>query len=60
VNDRIAASALPEFRKFLEQEGQAFLERVDQWLSAHEVSTSRNDPAAAPVRLGVGVYHIQD
>src|SRR5262245_49916640 len=29
VNDRMPQSAVPEFRKFLEQEGQAFLERAD-------------------------------
>ena len=59
VNDRIAKSALPEFRKFLDEEGQAFLERLDAWLTAHEV---RNDAAEESdvIRLGAGVYHIQD
>lgn len=58
VNDRIAKSALPEFRKFLDQEGQAFLERLDAWLSAHEVKGDSPDEPA--IRLGVGMYHIQD
>jgi hypothetical protein len=47
-------AALPEFRAFLEAEGQAFLERVDDWLTAHQA------PAPEAIRLGVGVYHIQD
>jgi len=59
VNDRIDVQALPEFRKFLEQEGQAFLERVDAWLTAHQVPASSEDPTAH-IRLGVGAYHIQD
>lgn len=57
VNDRIAKSALPEFRQFLETEGQAFLERMDAWLSAHQVEDSDD---AETLRLGAGTYHIQD
>lgn len=57
TNDRIAKAALPEFRKFLEAEGQAFLERVDAWLAAHEV---KDATGGAVIRLGTGVYHIQE
>lgn len=57
-NASIDLRDVPEFQDFLEREGMAFLERVDEWLTQHE----RNDPTAtgARVRLGVGVYHIQD
>jgi hypothetical protein len=58
VNDRIDPRSLPAFRKFLEQEGQAFLERTDAWLIAHQVPADAAD--AETVRLGVGAYHIQD
>jgi hypothetical protein len=58
VNDRIRANALPEFREFLNREGQAFLERVDAWLTAHE-ATSPSESAKA-IRLGTGVYHVED
>jgi hypothetical protein len=50
-------AAQPEFRAFLEAEGQAFLERVDAWLESHRVDPG--SPSEA-LRLGVGVYHIQD
>jgi hypothetical protein len=60
VNARVAAGAVTEFRQFLEQEGQAFLERVDAWLTAHEVSDSESEPEATTLRLGAGMYHIQD
>jgi hypothetical protein len=56
INDRIAAAALPEFRKYLEREGQAFLERADAWLTAHQAQDGDTDV----IRLGVGTYHIQD
>lgn len=56
-NARIEPRHLPAFREYLEREGQAFLERVDDWLTRHESSSSA---AEKPVmRLGVGVYHIQ-
>ncbi len=60
VNDRIDASALPEFQRFLEQEGEAFLERVDAWLTAHEARADASDNPHEVVRLGAGLYHIQD
>ncbi|MGQ0835099.1 MAG: DUF6502 family protein [Gammaproteobacteria bacterium] len=59
VNDRVDPRALPEFRKFLELEGQRFLERVDAWLTAHEIPG--HERASSPgMRLGAGVYHVQD
>jgi hypothetical protein len=59
LNLDVDRQALPEFREFLEAEGQAFLERVDAWLAAHRVADQ--DAARSPaIRLGVGVYHIQD
>ena len=57
VNLHIDASAMPEFQTFLEQEGQQFLERVDDWLSAHEVKA---DSDRETLRLGAGIYQIQD
>lgn len=58
VNDRIAARHLIEFRRFLELEGQGFLERVDDWLTRHEASAEER-ARGATLRLGVGVYHLQ-
>jgi hypothetical protein len=57
-NTLVDARALPEFRKLVESEGQAMLERIDAWLTAHSVDADQV-PAARAVRLGVGVYHIQ-
>jgi len=59
VTDRIPVAAMKEFRAFLEQEGQAFLEKVDAWLTEHQVSATA-EPETQLTRLGVGVYHIQD
>jgi len=58
INLHIDARVLPEFREFLEREAQQFLERVDDWLSKHQVSVQQSDRDY--VRLGAGVYQIQD
>ncbi|HEY8508681.1 MAG TPA: DUF6502 family protein [Steroidobacteraceae bacterium] len=61
VNDHVSSEALPEFREFLEREGQAFLERVDAWLAEHEASeVAKGKEDGEAIRLGVGMYHIQD
>lgn len=57
-NARVDARALPEFQAFMEREGQAFLERVDDWLTRHEAPPDSQERAV--VRLGAGVYQIQD
>jgi Family of unknown function (DUF6502) len=60
VNDRVSASSVAEFQKFLEREGQAFLERVDAWLTAHQAADEQEETSTDITRLGAGVYHIQD
>lgn len=54
----VERSALPEFEAFLAAEGQALLERIDDWLAAHQADPSTS--ALAPLRLGAGVYQILD
>jgi hypothetical protein len=49
---------LPAFRAFVEREAQGLLERVDDWLASHEAGATTEE--AATVRLGVGVYAIQE
>jgi hypothetical protein len=57
LNLRVDRKALPEFRQLLEKEGQAMLERLDDWLAAHEVDDDEREDG---VRLGAGIYHIED
>ncbi len=54
TNTLMPKAALPEFKRFLDLEGQAFLERVDAWLTEHE-----NADAKEHVRLGLGTYWIE-
>lgn len=57
-NRRVDRRSLPAFRAFVEREAQGLLERVDDWLAANEVDAAVE--GARPVRLGVGVYAIND
>jgi len=57
-NRQVDPRNLPAFRAFVEREAQGLLERVDDWLASHESESTTE--GAATVRLGVGVYAIQD
>jgi hypothetical protein len=52
------------FRKFVANEGQALLERIDAWLAARARRTTDDENTRSardrPVRTGVGVYLIHD
>jgi len=56
TNTRVATEAIPQFQAWLEIEGQAFLERVDAWLTEHELAANSSETG---VRLGLGAYWIQ-
>ncbi|MGE0114186.1 MAG: DUF6502 family protein [Steroidobacteraceae bacterium] len=58
-NDAIDPRHLPAFQTFLAREGQGFLERVDDWLTQHQQVDADNTEARR-IRLGAGLYHIQD
>jgi hypothetical protein len=60
VNDHMPKEVAPAFAQMLEKEGQAFLERVDAWLTAHEVKPGGKRPSPDAIRLGIGLYQIQD
>ncbi len=58
-NGAIDIKATPAFRRFMEEEGQRLLEKVDDWLTEHQVS-DEDKSDTDKVRLGVGVYAIED
>ena len=61
TNTRIRTTDARRFRTFLEQEGEAFLERIDEWLSRHEAPVVDEETRSrSTVRVGAGVYGIQD
>lgn len=57
VNPRLGNAELDEFRGWLEERGQSFLEDVDAWLTAHELADDATEPA---LRIGAGLYLIAD
>ncbi len=60
TNTRMRLADARRFRALLEQEGQAFLERIDEWLSRHEAPPEAEAPNTRTLRVGVGVYGIHD
>lgn len=58
-NSRIDPRDVPAFQQFLEAEGMALLERIDDWLTEHEKLADERG-ANKRIRLGAGLYHIQN
>lgn len=61
TDNSIDASAIPEFREFVEEHGQSFLELVDDWLTRHRASADDGGTGkdSRRVRLGLGMFLIQ-
>lgn len=61
TNTQMSPEKAEAFRRFVEKEGQAFLEKIDAWLTENE--TTADEIALRPemktVRLGVGTYLIE-
>lgn len=57
-NERIPRNAIPEFRQYLADHGQAFLEEIDDWLTEHVKSDGSTTKDC--VRIGVGMFAIED
>jgi hypothetical protein len=57
VDDKIHPDSVEEFRAYLDERGQQFLEEIDDWLSRHRIDP--NESETTPVRLGLGVYAIE-
>jgi hypothetical protein len=56
TNVRVPRSAMPAYRELVYRECQAFLEKIDAWLTAHELP---EDETAPTQRVGLGIYWIQ-
>lgn len=58
TNTNIPASAVAPYRDFIYAESQAFLEKVDAWLSDHQVGDKESAHESVR-RLGIGMYWIE-
>ncbi|MEO0421015.1 MAG: DUF6502 family protein [Pseudomonadota bacterium] len=59
ATDKVDPAAMEDFRDIVKEGGSRFLERLDTWLSLHEI-TSSDDTDASPTRTRVGVYFYED
>ena len=58
TNVRMSPDVIPAFHRYISREAQKFLERVDRWLSKHELPETRLSEHKT-IRLGFGGYWIQ-
>lgn len=59
MDHQIDPSAVAKFRDFMEEQGQDFLQKTDDWLAQHSIASDA-DADATPVRLGVALFTIHD
>lgn len=59
-NPHMPVEAAAIFHQFIESEGQAFLEKVDAWLTTHEQNANTQHSTQPRLRLGVGAYLIEN
>ena len=58
-SQKINTESLTAFKQLSAREAQLFLERLDQWLTEHEVNTD-NDASQKPVKVCLGIYYYED
>ena len=56
TNHRVETRYLKEFQRFLLEQGDDFLQTVDDWLSAHSVPVGDDKRFVKTCRVGTGVY----
>jgi hypothetical protein len=58
--DNLPATVLDELRSMSAKESQALLERLDQWLAAHDRDTNPEVQGAGRKRAGIGIYYFEE
>jgi len=58
--DNIPVDALQEFRRLSGAQAQAFLERLDKWLSQRDRDTNPETTGTGRMRTGIGIYYFEE
>jgi hypothetical protein len=56
TNRSVDSKCIGEFREFLREQGDDFMQTVDDWLSAHSISPRLDRRRRRTLRVGTGVY----
>jgi hypothetical protein len=58
--DNVPVEAIKEFRRMSGAQAQAFLERLDKWLSQHDRDTRPETGGTGQIRTGIGIYYFEE
>jgi hypothetical protein len=58
--DNVPAESIPLFRALSAAQGQALLEKMDEWLSQHDRDVNASVKGAGRVRAGIGIYYFEE
>jgi hypothetical protein len=58
--DNLPEEAIPELLSLTTEQGQALLERLDDWMSSHDRDSNPDVTGTGRRRAGIGVYYFED
>ena len=56
ATEKLDPGAIRDFRALVKEHGQRFLEKLDNWLSMHEITENEGGPNALRTRVGVFMF----
>jgi hypothetical protein len=56
ATENLNPNSIRSFRDLVKEHGQRFLEKLDNWLSLHEITEDEGSPSALRTRVGVYMY----
>ena len=58
--DNLPEEAIPRLHTLVEERGQALIEDLDQWMSAHDRDTNPNIDGSGRKAAGIGIYYFEN
>lgn len=58
--DNLPDEVLPQFRKLAGRKAQAFLEKIDRWLAAHDRDIDPHAAGTGRNKAGIGIYYFEE
>ncbi|OOZ38551.1 DUF6502 family protein [Solemya elarraichensis gill symbiont] len=58
--DNLPEEALPEFKIFVEENGQRMIDQFNRWLAARDRDVTGNTEGTGRMKAGVGIYYFEE
>ena len=58
--DNLPKETIPRLQALVEERGQALIEDLDQWMSAHDRDANPNIEGSGRKAAGIGIYYFEN